>query len=196
MRRLFSMTLFLLPLAWCGSAARAAAGDDVAQIRTAARSFMAALYDGDLAKAERLAYAGTKERDVVEAMSLTLSSDARLAAALDERFGWCRENDPCILANVAAMFARADVRVDGHVAEAGPAGATTLPMRWTGDGWKVDMIALARRRGAGRELLPRACERAAQVEQLVGDIEAGKYTSVAEVISGNSQSGAIASIQD
>jgi hypothetical protein len=196
MRRLFSMTLFLLPLAWCGGAARAAAGDDVAQIRTAARSFMAALYDGDLAKAERLAYAGTKERDVVEAMSLTLSSDARLAAALDERFGWCRENDPCTLANVAAMLRRANVRVDAHVAEAGPSGATTLPMRWTGDGWKVDMIALARRRGVGRELLPRACARAAQIDQLVSEIESGKYTSVAEVINRNATSEAIASIQD
>jgi hypothetical protein len=188
------MMCLLLPLAWPGSAR--AAGNDVAEIRSVARSFIASLYDGNLARAERQAYAGTREHDVIEAMSLTLSGDAKLSAALDERFGWCRESDPCTLANVAATLARADVRVNGDVAEIGAAaGATTLPMRWTGDGWKVDVIALARQRGAGRELLPRACQRAAEVDQLVGEIESGKYASVAEAL--NAQHGeATASIQE
>lgn len=177
--------------------AHAAGGNDAAaQIRSVARSFMAALYDGNLAKAERHAYAGNKERDVIEAMSLTLSSDAKLAAALDERFSWCRESDPCTLANVAAMLARADVRVAGDVAEIGGAGMTTLPMRWTGDGWKVDMIALARRRGAGRELLPRACQRAAEVDQLVSEIESGKYATVAEALDRSEQTEATASVAE
>jgi GNAT superfamily N-acetyltransferase len=199
MHRLFTMCL-LLPLAWPGSApAAAAVGNEVAEIRSVARSFVAALYDGDLARAERQAYAGTRERDVIEAMSLTLSSDARLAAAVDERFGWCKESDPCTLANAAAALARADGRVSGDVAEIGAAaaaaGATTLPMRWTGDGWKVDVIALARRRGVGRELLPRACQRAAEVDQRVSEIEAGKYTSVAEVLDADDTE-ATASIQE
>jgi hypothetical protein len=176
--------------------ARAGNGDDAAEIRSAARSFVAALYDGNLARAERQAYAGTKERDVIEAMSLTLSRDAKLATALDDQFGWCKESDPCTLANVAAMLARADVRVTGDVAEIGNAGATTLPMRWTGDGWKVDMIALARRRGIGRELLPRACQRADEVDQLVGDIESGKYTSVADALASQDDIEATASIQE
>jgi hypothetical protein len=154
------------------------------------------LYDGNLARAERLAYAGTREHDLIEAMSLMLSSDAKLAATLDERFGWCKENDPCALANAATTLARADVRVTGDVAEIGTAGATTLPMRSTGDGWKVDMISLARRRGAGRERLPRACQRAAEVDQLVSDLEAGKYTTVADVLDRNQQSAATASIQE
>jgi hypothetical protein len=172
-----------------------AATDDVAQIRAAARSFMAALYDGNLARAERQTYAGERERDVIEAMSLTLSSQAKLAAALDERFGWCNENDPCTLANVASLLATTDVRVDGDTANIGRAGGTTLPMRWTGDGWKVDMIALARRRGAGRELLARACQRAAEVDQLVREIESGKYASVAEALDAQDKD-ATASIQE
>jgi hypothetical protein len=196
MRPLFLLTWFFSTLA-CSGMARAAGGNDAAaQIRSAARSFTAALYDGDLAKAERQAYAGTKERDVIEAMSLTLSSDAKLAAALDERFSWCKESDPCTLANVAAMLARADVRVTGDVAEIGAAGMTTLPMRWTGDGWKVDMIALARRRGAGRELLPRACQRAAEVDQLVSEIESGKYATVAEALDRSHQPEATASVAE
>jgi hypothetical protein len=186
----------LLPTLLFTATAPAGTGNDVAAIRSTARSFMSSLYDGDLAKAERLAYAGTKEHDVIEAMSLTLSGDAKIAAALDERFGWCKESDPCTLANVAAMLARAAVRVSGDVAEIGAAGATTLPMRWTGDGWKVDMIAIARRRGAGRELLPRACQRAAEVDQLVRDIESGRYKTVAEALDRSRQTEATASIQE
>jgi hypothetical protein len=185
----------LIPAVLFVASIPARADGDAAEIRSVARSFVAALYDGNLARAERQAYAGGRERDVIEAMSLTLSSEAKLAGALDERFGWCREGDPCTLANVAATLARADVRLSGDVAEIGAVGATTLPMRWTGDGWKVDVSARARQLGAGRELLPRACQRAAEVDQLVSEIESGKYATVAEVLDRN-QGDATASIQD
>jgi hypothetical protein len=176
--------------------ARAGGGGDAAEIRSVARSFVAALYDGNLARAERQAYAGNRERDVIEAMSLTLSSDAKLSAALDERFGWCKEGEPCTLANAAATLAKAEVSIDGATARIGNTGRTTLPMRWTGDGWKVDVIALARQRGAGRELLPRACQRAAEVDQLISEIESGEYLTVADVLDRTQQREATASIQD
>jgi hypothetical protein len=160
---------------------RAEATDDPAKIRAVARSFMAALYGGDLARAERLAYAGEREREVIEAMALSLSSEAKLAAALDRAFGSCDDNDPCALANVISLLARTDVRMNANNAEVGDPGATTLPMRHTGDGWKVDVIELARRRPTGDGFLARARQRAAAVERVVADVEAGLYVSAADV---------------
>jgi hypothetical protein len=93
------------------------------------------------------------------------------------------------------MLAKADVRVDGANAQIGRPGGTMLPMRWTGDGWKVDMIELARQRGAGRELLARACQHASDIDQLVKDIEAGKYESVAQALDSKNNE-ATASIQE
>src|SRR4051794_35760371 len=177
---LMLMLIAILALA-TPHASRAATADDTANVRAVARSFIAALFDRDLARAERLASAGGGERDVIEGMALSLSSEAKLALALDREFGAGDDNDPCTPANILRLLTRTDGQVDSAPAEVGDPAATTLPMRRAGDRWKVDVIELARRRKVGDGFLARARQRAADVERLIADLDAGLYASAADV---------------
>lgn len=180
MRRITLLT-FVAPLLFI--ACPAGAADDARQARDCAGGFLAALLDGDAGRAGAFACsddAGTSR--IVEAMAINLGTQAKLTAAVRRRFA--ATGEPAGGRSAAArVIEGCEVEFDGDTAELGRPAGETLPLRRVNGGWKVDAAELAARRKIGNPAaaLALARARAAGVDALVREVEAGGYATAGEV---------------
>ena len=174
MRNWVTLTALVL-LMLTGGTARAA--EDAEAVRVAGKSFFGALLEGDEKAAAAGARLTARQAPFLRAMVLNLGGAAKLATAMEIRFG--RSEAANAAARVADVIDAGAVEIHGDAAELGRPGGETLPLIKVAGEWKVDLVELAARRDAP-DVLPLAEARARALRQLADDVEAGRYANAAD----------------
>lgn len=146
-------------------------------VRYVARAFVRALLANDLDEACRNAYVTPEHRPVIAAMALNLSSERLLGDAMAAHFV---DAGPGAYAQaVIEPLKSAEVHLtDGGIAELRThADGESLPLRKVAGRWLVDIDALARQFPLPPNLLGLAHDKARLTDELVAEIQAGRYVS-------------------
>jgi hypothetical protein len=171
------LTAALAPVLLLAGTIAAMATGDAAGIRIAGKAFMLALVKGDVDAADSVAHLTKRESPFLQAMAINLAGEAKLATAMEKRFGTSAGRfSP---RQVGAVVENAKIELNGTTAELGRAGDDTLPMRKVGAVWKVDVVELAARHHSPLTALPVAEARAEALRVVIAGVEAGRYGSAA-----------------
>lgn len=147
---------------------------DEALVRSAAQSFVRALLENDPDEASRHAHASPEHRVVIEAIALSLSSDRALCDALAARFNSTpgRYPEQAISRLSQAKVEFLDEQTAQLIIDAKRASMTLCKI----DGrWLADVDSVIRSVEPPTQLFDFAREKVRITDELIAEIQAGKY---------------------
>ena len=182
MTRWIGLAVLMVAVALAGCRKKPAAKIDLSNPKAAALTFTRAIESGDVETAQAAAYAAGIEHDLVEAMALAIPSLKRLDAAARAKYG--AEGGDLVehsdILNSVPAIESAEVAADENRARLTNSTGQIISQLKNVDGmWKVDVGASILGDDVTRQIEPlRALGNIA--DQLAGDIEAGKFATVAD----------------